>query len=76
MSLCQNHCQLCVWLSAICQPIRQIPYLIKNTPGVNKGWPRTNTGLAEKDVKSNGWPSGFDRLGNFGHDELTAKMLF
>ena len=28
------------------------------------GWPRTKTGLAEKDVKSNGWPMppGFDRF--------------
>ena len=31
-------------------------YLIKNTPGVKKGRPRTETGLAEKDVKSNGQP--------------------
>ena len=28
--------------------------LIKNTPGVKKEQPRTKTGLAEKDVKSNG----------------------
>ena len=33
------------------------------------------TGLAEKDVKSSGWPMppGFDRLESFCHDELTAK---
>ena len=31
-----------------------LKYLIKNTPGVKKGRPRTKTGLAEKDVKSNG----------------------
>ena len=41
------------------------------------GWPRTKTGLAEKDVKSNGrpMPPGFDRLESFGHDELTAKHV-
>ena len=39
-------------------------YLIKNTPGVKKERPRIKTGLAEKDVKSNGWPvpPGFDRF--------------
>ena len=43
--------------------------------GVKKERPRTKTGLAEKDVKSNGWPMppGFDRFESFGHDELTAK---
>ena len=43
-----------------------------------KGWPRTKTGLAEKDVKSNGrpMPPGFDRLESFGHDELTAKHCY
>ena len=37
-------------------------YLIKNTPGVKTRWPRTKTGFAEKDVKSNGrpMPPGFD----------------
>ena len=36
--------------------------LIKNTPGVKKEQPRTKTGLAEEDVKSNGrpMPPGFD----------------
>ena len=36
------------------------------------------TGLAEKDVKSNGWPMppSFDRLESFGHDELTAKHCY
>ena len=52
--------------------------LIKNTPGVKRGQPRTKTGLAEKDMKSNGqpMPSGFDRLESFGHDELTAKHCY
>ena len=38
-------------------------------------WPSVKTGLAEKDVKSNGWPipPAFDRFEGFGHDELTAK---
>ena len=51
--------------------------LIKNTLGIKKEWPRTKTGLAEKDVKSNEWPMppGFDRFENFGHDELTAKLF-
>ena len=54
------------------------PYLIKNTPGVKKGRPRTKTGFAEKDVKSNGrpMPPGFDRLESFGHDEFTAKHCY
>ena len=53
-------------------------YLIRNTPGVKKGWPRTETGLAEKDVKSNGrpMPPGFDRFESFCHDELTAKHCY
>ena len=36
----------------------------KNTPGLKKRRPRTKTGLAEKDVTSNGWPMppGFDRF--------------
>ena len=53
-------------------------YLIKNTPGVKKDWSRTKTGLAEKDVKSNGepMPPDFDRFGSFGHDELTAKCCY
>ena len=55
-----------------------IIYLIKNTPDVKKEWPRTKTGLVEKDVKSNGWPMppGFDRFESFGHDELTAKHCY
>ena len=42
---------------------------------LKKEWPRTKTGLAEKDVKSNGqpMPPGFHRFESFGHDELTAK---
>ena len=49
----------------------------QNTPGVKKEQPRTKTGLAEKDVKSNAWPmpSGFDRFESFGHDELTANIV-
>ena len=52
--------------------------LTKNTPGVKKGWPRTKTGLVEKDVKSNGWPRppGFDRLESFGHDDHTVKHCY
>ena len=40
--------------------------------------PRTKTGIAEKDVKSNGWPipSDFERFESFGHDELTAKYYY
>ena len=43
-----------------------------------KGRPRTKIGLAEKDVKSNGWPMppGFDRFESFGHDKLIAKHYF
>ena len=41
-------------------------YLIKKHPrtGVKKEQPRIKTGLAEKDVKSNGWPMppDFDRF--------------
>ena len=35
-------------------------------------------GLAEKDVKSNGWarPPCFDRFKSFGHDDLNAKHYF
>ena len=53
-------------------------YLIKNISGVKKGQPRTKTGLAEKDTKSNGQPipPGFDRLESFGHDKLTAKHCY
>ena len=53
-------------------------YLIKNTLGVKKEQPRTKTGLAEKDVKSNGRPMlpGFDRFESFGHDELTEKHCY
>ena len=41
-------------------------------------WPRTKTGLAEKDVKSNGrpMPPGCDRLESFGHDKLTVKYCY
>ena len=44
-------------------------------PRYKKGRPRTKTGLAEKDVKSNGrpMPPGFDKLESFGHNEFTAK---
>ena len=50
--------------------------LTKNTPGVNKEWPRTKTGLAEKDVKCNGRlrPPHFDRFESFGNDDLTANI--
>ena len=43
-----------------------------------KGQPRTKTGLAKKDVKSNGrlMPPGFDKLESFGHDKLTAKHCY
>ena len=43
-----------------------------------KGQPRTKTGLAEKDVKSNGWPMvpSFDKFESFGHDELTSKHCY
>ena len=53
-------------------------HLIKDIQGVKKGWQRTKTGLAEKDMKSIGWPMppGFDRFESFGHDELTAKHCF
>ena len=38
----------------------------------------TETGLAEKEVKSNGQsrPPGFDRLESFDHDEFTAKHCY
>ena len=53
-------------------------YFISNQkhPRCKKGQPRTKTGLAEKDVKSNGrpMPPGFDRLESFGHDELTGAQ--
>ena len=44
-------------------------------PRCKKEWPRTKTGLAEKDVKSNGrpMPPGFDRFESFGHDDQAAK---
>ena len=40
--------------------------------------PRTKIGLAEKDMKSNGWPMppNFDRFESFDHDELTAKHCY
>ena len=34
--------------------MEEINYLIKNTPGVKKEWPRTKTGFAERDVISMG----------------------
>ena len=45
---------------------------------LKKGQPRTKTGFAKKDVKSNGrpMPSSFDRFKSFGHDELTAKHCY
>ena len=45
---------------------------------LKKEWPRTKTGLAEKDLKSNGWPMppGFDSFESFGYDELTAKHCY
>ena len=55
-------------------------FLISNQkhPRCEKGQPRTKTGLAEKDVKSNGRPMspGFNMLESFGHDELTAKHCY
>ena len=49
--------------------------VIKNIPGVKKGQPRTKTGLAEKDVESNGqpMPPDFDTFESFGHNKLTTK---
>ena len=49
----------------------------QNHPRCKKGVAKNYTGVAEKDVKSNGqpMPPGFDRLESFGHDELTAKAL-
>ena len=46
-------------------------------PRCKKGRPRTKTGLAKKDVKSNGrpMPPGFDRFESFGHDKLTANIV-
>ena len=53
-------------------------YLTKNTPGVKKEQPRTRTGLAGKDVISNGRPRplGFDRFESFDHDDLTTKHCY
>ena len=53
-------------------------YLTKNTPGVKKERPRTKTGLAGKDVISNGQPRppGFDRFESFDHDDLTTTRYF
>ena len=47
-------------------------------PSCKKEWPRPTTGLAEKDVKSNGrpMPPDFDSFERFGHDELTAKHCY
>ena len=52
--------------------------LIKNIPSVKKEQPRTKTDLAEKVMKSNGWPisPGSDRFKSFGHDELTTKHCY
>ena len=65
----------------MCQQEFIIPvcnYLTKNTPDLKKEQPRTKTGLAEKDVKSNGrpMPPGFDRFESFGHDDLTTKHCY
>ena len=51
--------------------------LIKNISGVRKGQPRTKTGLAEKDVKSNGqpMPPGYDRFESFGHDDVDGIKI-
>ena len=40
--------------------------------------PRTKTGLAEKDVISNGRlrPPSFDRSKSFGHDDLIVKHWY
>ena len=50
----------------------------QNIAGVKNNLPRTKTGLAEKDVKSNGrkMPPGFDRFESFGYDELAAKHCY
>ena len=47
-------------------------------PRCKKVAAKNYTGLAEKDVKSNGrpMPPGFDRLESFGHDFLTAKHCY
>ena len=44
-------------------------------PRGKKGQPRTKTGLAEKDVKSNGQPMP-PRFESFGHDELTERHRY
>ena len=50
---------------------------MKNIQGVKKEQPRTKADLAEKDVKSNGWPipPSFDRFESLGH-KLTAKHCY
>ena len=47
-------------------------------PGVKKEQPRTKTGIAEQDVKSNRQPVylGFDTFECFGHDDLTVKHCY
>ena len=47
-------------------------------PRCKRGWPRTKTGLVEKDVKSNRQPGPpcFDRFVSFGHDKLTTKHFY
>ena len=48
----------------------RLPILINNIAGVKKERPITKTGLAEKDVQSNGrpMPPGFDKFESFDHD--------
>ena len=67
-----------VTLNFIHRKFPVIYYLIKNTPGVKKEGPRTKTGLAEKDLKSNGqtMAPSFDQFESFGHDELTVKHCY
>ena len=47
-------------------------------PRCRKKWPKTKTGLAEKDVKSiaRPRPPDFDRFESFGHDNFTAKHCY
>ena len=47
-------------------------------PGLKYEQPRTKTGIAEKDVKSNGWPMppSFDRFESFGHDVILGAHGF
>ena len=76
----RNSVLVCICEDLCCACISRVLFydLIKNTPGVKKERPRTKKGLAEKDMKSNEWPMppGFDTFKSFGHDELTATLLF